>query len=263
MFVVLGVVTVVIGMVVGVWLPDAPMQARFLGEWKKVVLLRHVAVNQTGVRNRGFKSRQLLEVVLDVQLCLMTLLTILVPYPQPNPERVSMPLCIIVTKTSISSGVVITYSATLIKTFGFSSPDSSLLNTPSDLVSIASTLTVGYGDPFNSHRWAWLVLCCTPGDRGGALLSFATHNRTAQLAGIYLVNAIAATLIIIFQWTASNVAGQTKRVVAIALVSGSFSVGKIIGPQTFQARDAPRYISAKITVVATQAGAARVAGLSI
>lgn len=81
MFVVLGVVTVVIGMVVGVWLPDTPMEARFLGEGKKVVLLRHVAVNQTEVRNRGFKSRQLLEVVLDVQLCLMTLLTILVPYP--------------------------------------------------------------------------------------------------------------------------------------------------------------------------------------
>lgn len=81
MFVVLGVVTVMIGMVVGVWLPDTPMQARFLGEREKVVLLRHVAVNQTGVRNRGFKARQLLEVVLDVQLWLMTLLTILVPYP--------------------------------------------------------------------------------------------------------------------------------------------------------------------------------------
>ena len=78
MFVVLGVVTVVIGMATGVWLPDTPMQARFLSEGEKVVLLKHVAVNRTGIRNRGFKARQILEIVLDVQMWLMTLLTILV-----------------------------------------------------------------------------------------------------------------------------------------------------------------------------------------
>ena len=47
----------------------------------------------------------------------------------------------------------------------------------------------------------------------------------------------------------------------MALVSGSFSVGNIIGPQTFQARDAPGYVPAKISVLATQAAAAAVAGM--
>lgn len=130
---------------------------------------------------------------------------------------------------------------------------------PSGVVSIASTLIVGFGIRRTSNRWAWLVACCIPGILGGGLLSFATHNRAAQLAGIYLVNAITATLIIIYQWTASNVAGSTKRVVSVALISGSFSVGNIIGPQTFQAKDAPQYIPAKITVLATQAAAALVA----
>ena len=78
MFVVLGVVTVVIGGITGVWLPDTPMQARFLGEGEKVVLLKHVAINRTGIHNRGFKARQVLEVILDVQMWLLTLLTILV-----------------------------------------------------------------------------------------------------------------------------------------------------------------------------------------
>lgn len=40
------------------------------------------------------------------------------------------------------------------------------------------------------------------------------------------------------------------------MVSGSFSVGNIIGPQTFQARDAPEYRPAKIAVLATQASCA-------
>ena len=51
------------------------------------------------------------------------------------------------------------------------------------------------------------------------------------------------------------------RVIAVALASGSFSVGNIIEPQTFQARDAPGYIPTKVTVLATQAAAAGVAAV--
>lgn len=105
---------------------------------------------------------------------------------------------------------------------------------PSGIVSIASTFIVGFGIRHTSHRWAWLVACCIPGILGGALMSFATGTKAGQLAGIYLVNSITATLIVIYQWTGSNVGGQTKRVISVALVSGSFSVGNIIGPQTFQ-----------------------------
>lgn len=46
---------------------------------------------------------------------------------------------------------------------------------------------------------------------------------------------------------------------AIALISGSFAIGSIIGPQTFRAKDAPQYIPAKIAALATQAGAVFVA----
>lgn len=58
------------------------------------------------------------------------------------------------------------------------------------------------------------------------------------------------------QWTASNVGGSTKRAFASAVISGSFSIGNIIGPQTFQARDAPEYRPAKLAVMCTQAGCA-------
>lgn len=49
--------------------------------------------------------------------------------------------------------------------------------------------------------------------------------------------------------------------ISVALIAGSFSVGNIIGPQTFQAKDAPGYIPAKIAVLATQASAAGVAAV--
>ncbi|KAI9843365.1 MAG: hypothetical protein M1838_002654 [Thelocarpon superellum] len=239
MFLAVGLLTVCIGLATLLILPDSPMKASFLSESHKVALLRHVSINQTGIENKQFKPAQLLELVLDPQIWLMTLMTILI---------------------SISSGVITTYSATLIKNFGFSSPVAALLNMPSGLVSVASTLAVGLGVRRTSHRWAWIIVCCVPGILGGGLMSFApASNRAALLAGLYLVNAIVATLTVIYQWTVANCAGSTKRVFASALIAGSFSVGNIIGPQTFQAKDAPQYIPAKITVLATQAAAAGVA----
>lgn len=83
-----------------------------------------------------------------------------------------------------------------------------------------------------------------------------TTNRSGCLAGIYLVNAVVAPLPIFYNWTVSNIAGTTKRAFAAAIISGSFSLGNIIGPQTFRAKDAPDYRPAKIAVMATQAGCA-------
>jgi hypothetical protein len=155
---------------------------------------------------------------------------------------------------------VTTYSSTLISSFGYTPYNTALLNMPSGIVSIAASLIAGYGVRQTSNRWAWLVFCCIPGMIGGGLMSFMPKsNRAALLAGIYLVNAVTGTLIVVYQWAMSNVAGHTKRTVAAALISGSFSIGNIIGPQTFQARDAPDYRPAKIAVMATQGGGAVVA----
>lgn len=84
MFVVLGLVTVTIGFVTFFLLPDTPMKAHFLSEAEKVILIKHVSVNQTGISNKKFKPRQILEIFTDMQLWLMTLLTILVR-GQSNP----------------------------------------------------------------------------------------------------------------------------------------------------------------------------------
>ena len=78
MFVVLGLVTVLVGFITFFFLPDTPMKAPFLSESEKVALLKHVAVNQTGIVNKRVKHRQILEILFDIQLWLMVLLTILV-----------------------------------------------------------------------------------------------------------------------------------------------------------------------------------------
>ncbi|CCC13923.1 hypothetical protein SMACR_08432 [Sordaria macrospora] len=238
MFVVLGVITVVVGLAVILMLPDTPMKAKWLSEREKVALLKHVSVNQTGIENtkKGFKWKEVVEAVMDMQVWLLLLSVVLL---------------------SVSSGVVTTYSATLIRNLGYAPKKAALMNTPSGAVSIFFTLLVGYGIRTQSHRWAWIIACIIPAILGGALMSFLpTTNRSGILAGIYLVNAVVAPLPIFYNWTVSNIAGTTKRAFAAAIISGSFSLGNIIGPQTFKAKDAPEYRPAKIAVMATQAGCA-------
>ncbi|RPA93284.1 MFS general substrate transporter [Choiromyces venosus 120613-1] len=239
MFIVLGIVTVVVGAVTLLLLPDTPMTASFLTEEEKVVAINRIGGNQTGIGNRSFKWSQIKELAMDMQIYLMILVTI---------------LC------SVSSGVITTYSATLIRNFGYTPPIAALLNMPSGVVSITVTILSGIAVGKASNRWLWITGLAIPGALGGGLMSFLPNsNRGGLLAGIYLVNSIVAVLVITFNWLSANVAGHTKRTVSMSLVSGAFSIGNIIGPQTFQAKDAPNFYPAKIAVLATQAGAALVA----
>ncbi|KAM4062853.1 major facilitator superfamily protein [Hirsutella rhossiliensis] len=237
MFVVLGCLTVVFGIATFLFLPDTPMKAPWLSDTEKVALLKHVSVNQTGIDTRKFRASEVLEAVCDPQIWLLIVSVILL---------------------SVSSGVVTTYSSTLIKNLGYQPKQAALMNMPSGIVSIFFTLLVGFGIRKQSHRWAWILVCIVPAITGGALMSFLNPhtNRSGVLAGIYLVNAVVAPLTIFYNWTVANCAGGTKRAFASALVSGSFSLGNIIGPQTFQARDAPEFRPAKLAVMGTQAGCA-------
>jgi MFS family permease len=78
MFIVLGCVTVVTGCVTILLVPDTPMEARWLSDDEKVALLKHVSVNMTGIQDRKFRPRQILEALLDPQLYLMVLAVVLV-----------------------------------------------------------------------------------------------------------------------------------------------------------------------------------------
>jgi MFS family permease len=78
MFIVLGIVSVIIGSATFVFLPDTPMKARFLSDDEKVTLLKHVSVNQTGIQNSTFRAAEIKEAVCDVQLWLLTLMVVLV-----------------------------------------------------------------------------------------------------------------------------------------------------------------------------------------
>lgn len=76
-------------------------------------------------------------------------------------------------------------------------------------------------------------------------------NKAGLLAASFLTGTFGAAFMLLLAWNASNIAGHTKKVTINALTLISFAVGNILGTQTFQAKQAPGYISGKISIIAT------------
>ncbi|KAF2219333.1 major facilitator superfamily domain-containing protein [Elsinoe ampelina] len=228
MFIVLGVITITIGVAAYFIIPDSPMTAKWMNDAEKSALLQHISVNMTGVVNKQFKPSQLVDFLTDPQMYLLTLMLLLL---------------------SVTSGVGTTFSATLLRNVGYNAKQSAVLNAPSGVVSIVAVLLGSFGVRYAKHRWAFIIAAAIPAALSGALMSFV-NTKAGVLAGIWLINTNVAVMPIIYSWVAANMAGHTKRPLAMSTIVGAFSVGNIIGPQTFQARDAPQYLPAKITVLA-------------
>lgn len=235
MMVAVGAFNISIAVLVLLYLPDTLEAAKFLSAQEKSSIKEKLAIDQGGNGEKVFKLASLAEVFTDVQVWLLILLTVLIVIP---------------------SGVITTFSATLIRGFGYDSKQAALLNMPSGIISIVATMLSTWAILKGFPRWLSIVLLLVPVMIGAALMSFTGKgNQPAKLAGIYLINAIVAPLALIYTWTGANTAGFTKKVAANGLVAAAFSIANIIGPQTFQARDAPQYIPAKITIFGVAGGA--------
>jgi ACS family allantoate permease-like MFS transporter len=72
---------------------------------------------------------------------------------------------------------------------------------------------------------------------------------SGRLAGYYLTQASPTPFVALLSLLASNVAGYTKKTTVAAFYLIGYCTGNIIGPQTFQPTDKPRYIPAEITII--------------
>lgn len=258
MFVSIGAVNVIIGVLVFLLLPESPEKARFLTPAEKEMLAARLHRDHAGVGRKVFRWRSVLEAFGDIQTWLLVLLTILITIP---------------------SGVITTFSSILIKGFGYTPKQSALLNMPSGVVSIASTMLSSYAIARGFSRWLAIDLLLIPTLLGSCLMSFMpTSNQGGCLAGIYLVNtvclgfssnrccstderadgrALGVDICLdrcqfqrLYHEGEPSAMGPVEyralissQVAGTGLVSAAFSVANIIGPQTFQARDAPQYVT--------------------
>lgn len=171
MFLVVGIVNIFTGVGVVFLLPASPQEAGFLTEEEKSVVLARLAVNLDGMQEKTTKKSQILDAFLDPQIWLLCLITV---------------LC------SLPSGVITTFSSTLIRNFGYNSKQSALLNIPSGVISILSTMFAMCAVGRGFERWISIVGLVVPVIIGGGLMSFLNKkNQGGLLAGIYLINCVS------------------------------------------------------------------------
>lgn len=232
----LGCITGAFGLLLLRLLPDTPMQAPFLTESQKIALIEHLSANKTGIRSTSFEYKHILELAKDPQIWAFTLLTAV---------------------AQISTGFTLSYTPQVVVGFGFAPPVAALLTAPGGLVFIIVSLGAGFLLNTRNPRAIVAVMPCLLATVAGCLLTFSdANNRAALLTGFYLTNCAPVFFVIAYHWASANVASQTKRAAVMSLITAGFAAGALIGPQKFRANEAPRYISAKIILLSTQAGVA-------
>ena len=66
-----GAMTIVWAIVVGIFLPDNPVKAKFIDERQKAIAIDRMRADQTGIENKTFKRDQMIEAFLDPKTWLM------------------------------------------------------------------------------------------------------------------------------------------------------------------------------------------------
>ncbi|KAF7188944.1 putative transporter [Pseudocercospora fuligena] len=235
MYLVLGLSTIVVSCWVIACLPDSAVKAKFLNRAEKVALLRHISSNATGVSSHRIKPKQMVAVLVDPQIWLLMLAVLL---------------------TGFGGGIMSNYGSTLMRSFGYSRKQSTLLNAPGGGINIVGCLFAAWVvHKRYLQRWSMIALSYAVAFMGACLIAFPPHrNQAAHLAGIFLFAFSTSTVGIKLQWIAANVAGHTKRPIAMTLLSAGYTAGTIAGPYAVQKKDAPDYYLAKHSIVASKAG---------
>ncbi|EXJ55756.1 hypothetical protein A1O7_08686 [Cladophialophora yegresii CBS 114405] len=233
-FLIIGLITVIIGFGVFMLLPDSPVKAVRFTEAEKVAALLRVKENQSGTQNAKLKKSQVIESVKDVRVWLVFLSVML---------------------TSIPNGGLSNFSSILLTTFGYTSQQALILNMPTGAVGIFIVLLSGYLSDRWNDRSLVMLICLIPTIVAAGLMygldpEGIPKSKGALLFASYLSGTFGAAFMLLLAWNASNIAGHSKKVTANALTLVGFCTGNILGTQTFQESEAPGYKSGKIAIVA-------------
>jgi MFS transporter, ACS family, allantoate permease len=232
-FLVIGLLTIMIGFAVFCFLPDSPVKAKRFTEAEKIAALLRVKENQSGTQNAKLKRGQVFEAAKDIRVWL-----------------VALSVCL----TSIPNGGISNFSSILLTTFGYSSQQALILNLPSGAVGVVFVLLCGWLSDRWNDRSLTMLICLIPTIVAAALMIGLDPNGIPKSKGgllfaSYLSGTFGAAFMLLLAWNASNLAGHSKKVTANALTLVAFCLGNILGTQTFQDSEAPGYISGKISIM--------------
>lgn len=84
--------TVIYSILMGIFLPDSPVRAKFLNDRERAIAIDRIRVNQTGVESKTFKKEQMIEAFKDPKTWIMFAFNLFISMPNGGLTNVSVSL---------------------------------------------------------------------------------------------------------------------------------------------------------------------------
>ncbi|KAI1385490.1 major facilitator superfamily transporter allantoate [Hypoxylon trugodes] len=224
-FIIFGGFTILYGVFLYFIIPDSPMTARWLSDRDRALALARVRQNRTGIMNRHLKWYQVKEALLDFQTWMLVIIQFL---------------------TNVPSGGVASFGTQVIKGFGFSALNTTLLQMPLGLIQGITIILGGLACKyFKNCRWIVMIVTQIPALVGAILLyTLPSSHKNSRLASYYVIQTHSIVTIMEYSMVTANIAGTTKKMTVTALLFIFFCVAQVAAPQLFVSSESPRYPTA-------------------
>ncbi|KAG0674296.1 hypothetical protein C6P40_003224 [Pichia californica] len=229
-FILIGSVSIVWSSFVIWFLPDSPINAKFLTNKEKYFTVKRVSDNKTGIENDEWKWGQVKEGFFDIRIYIIMLFNFGINIP---------------------NGGLSTYSSIIINNLGFSSVKSSLMGIPTGIIaSIATVFFTWCASRWNNKRCLLAIISLIIPLIGSIISYTCSHDNTAaQLVGLYFQYFYFASYVVMISCVQANTAGNTKKAMTYSFNYLGYCGGAITGTQTFRSNQAPRYTGGFISML--------------
>ena len=149
--------------------------------------------------------------------------------------------------TTLPSGGLGAYANIIIKSFGFTTWQTQLLQMVSGAIQIIAMLSAVWVDKRFHQTILAMMAAVLPTIAGTVVLlivPFEKQKRVGLLMAYYIMISFWACSGLALSLVTRNVAGQTKKGIVVAINFVFWATGNAIGPQVFRSKDAPRYFLA-------------------
>ncbi|KAI0844059.1 MFS general substrate transporter [Daldinia vernicosa] len=222
-FLFFGIITVAFSFVMLAFMPDSPVEAKFLNDEDKLIAVERLRMNQMGVVSREWRNDHLKEALLDPKSWLWFALLFSI---------------------SIPSGGISTFGPLIVKTFGFDPFGTILFNIPFGFVQLVATVGGAFVAQKIKMKGPVIAALCLPPIAGCVMLMVLPRDvshRAPLLAGYYLISVYPGITPLVYSWASQNTAGDTKKKCTNAILFIGQSVGNVVGPMLYSQTEAPGY----------------------
>lgn len=216
--------------------PDSPANARFLTHEEKLKVIDRVSKNQMGIKDTRLKPKQAWEAAKDLNSWILALIGL---------------------GCGVVNGGTSNFISSLIKGFGFSGLNATLLQLPTGAIELVCVFTAGMVALFTKKnvRTILLFLLCIPTLAGLIGIHLIPLEHKWALVGCcWLLYIIGGPVIMCWILINVTIAGSSKISSVKIMWFLLYTAGNIIGSKIFYAKEAPKYITGMKGLIASYAG---------